>query len=187
MGGGLFGNARSPFMRRSPFGSILLGQSGIPFMDAHESIGYEHMQSMPNTSRGRVIEELNSDNENDEQQVGHRMNDGRYARQPYVEQPFDKSGGYLFTTNILVAKSDMPAKQLHMYDMHVKLKPNEDLALLDANVTLRVTFEEKSILKLSPKLETFNLSSTVANHPISVVSTSTFKIMEDEKLMVLKF
>ncbi|GJW84020.1 hypothetical protein Tco_0157165 [Tanacetum coccineum] len=95
--------------------------------------------------------------------------------------------GYLFTTNILVAKSDMPTKQLHMYDMHVKLKLNEDLALLDANVTLRVTFEEKSILKLSPKLETFNLSSTVANHPISVVSTSTFKIMEDEKLMVLKF
>ncbi|GJX87551.1 hypothetical protein Tco_0339565 [Tanacetum coccineum] len=85
MGGGLFGNARSPFMRGSPFGSSLLGPSGIPFMDAHESRGYEHMQSMPNTSRGRVIEELNSDNENDEQQAGHRMDDGRSARQPYVE------------------------------------------------------------------------------------------------------
>lgn len=97
MGGGPFGNARSPFMGGSPFGSSLLGPSGSPFMDAHEATGYEHMQSMPNTSRGPVIEELNSDDENDEQEVGHSMDDHhmqrRSARQPYVEQPYEGSGG----------------------------------------------------------------------------------------------
>ncbi|PWA87051.1 hypothetical protein CTI12_AA136260 [Artemisia annua] len=95
---------------------------------------------------------------------------------------------YLFVTAILVDTSHLPAKQLGMDRMYVEFETNEDLVLLDANVTLRVTFEEKGSLKLSPKLATFNLSSYFGNHHlISAVSTSTFKITEDEQVMVLRF
>lgn len=94
----------------------------------------------------------------------------------------------LFITSIVVAKSDLPAKQLDIDHMHVEFETNEDLVLLDANVTVRVTTTKKGILKLSPKLATFDLSSNVVNHHlISVMSTSTFKINKDEQLMVLRF
>lgn len=95
---------------------------------------------------------------------------------------------YLFIASILVVTSDLPVKQLDMDHMYVEFETNEDLVLLAANVTLWVTFEENGILKLCPKLETFNLSSNVVNcHLISAVSISTFKITEDEQLMVLRF
>ncbi|XP_076918256.1 uncharacterized protein LOC143578630 [Bidens hawaiensis] len=55
----------------SPFGSNLIGPNGSPFMDTRVPIMREHRQSMPNGSRGPVIEELNSDDENDQPETGH--------------------------------------------------------------------------------------------------------------------
>ncbi|MFS7908884.1 putative myeloid leukemia factor [Helianthus anomalus] len=40
-------------------------------MDSHLPITHEHRQSMPKSSRGLIIEELNSDDEKDEPEAGH--------------------------------------------------------------------------------------------------------------------
>ncbi|KAL9996377.1 putative myeloid leukemia factor [Helianthus debilis subsp. tardiflorus] len=78
-----FGHAGGPFMgaspfdsslfgpNGSPFGSSLFGPNGSPFMDTRLPITHEHRQSMPNSSRGLIIEELNSDDEKDEPEAGH--------------------------------------------------------------------------------------------------------------------
>lgn len=96
----LFGHAGSPFMGASPFGfgSTLFGPNGSPFMDAHAPRIHEHRQSIPNTSRAPLIEELNSDEEKDEHETGHGRKDnphkhGRSPRQPYVEQPYEGTEG----------------------------------------------------------------------------------------------
>ncbi|KAI7754142.1 hypothetical protein M8C21_014886 [Ambrosia artemisiifolia] len=78
-----FGHAGGPFMGASPFGSSLFGPNGSPFgssvfgpngspfMDTHVPIMHEHRQSLPNSSTGPIIEELNSDDEKDEPEAGH--------------------------------------------------------------------------------------------------------------------
>lgn len=80
---GPFGHTMGPFMGASPFGSSLfgpngspfgsnlIGPNGNPFMDTRVPIMREHRQSMPNGSRAPVIEELNSDDENDQPETGH--------------------------------------------------------------------------------------------------------------------
>ncbi|KAJ9549947.1 hypothetical protein OSB04_022490, partial [Centaurea solstitialis] len=98
MGSSPFGHAGNPFMGVSPFGSSLYGPSGGPFMDPHGSRIHEHRQSLPDGSRGPIIEELNSDDEKEEPEAGHRKKEnphkhGRSARQPYVEQPDDGTTG----------------------------------------------------------------------------------------------
>ncbi|CAH1415614.1 unnamed protein product [Lactuca virosa] len=63
-GNGMF--QPSPFMGVPPFGSSLFSPDGrSPFMDAHAHTPtlYDHI---PNTSRGPIIEELNSDDEKEE-------------------------------------------------------------------------------------------------------------------------
>ncbi|KAI3727524.1 hypothetical protein L6452_16140 [Arctium lappa] len=98
MGVSPFGHAGNPFMGVNSFGSSLYGPNGSPFMDAHAPRIHEHRQSLPDTSRGPIIEELNSDEEKEEPEAGHSKKEnphkhGRSARQPYVEQPDDRTKG----------------------------------------------------------------------------------------------
>ncbi|KVH95495.1 hypothetical protein Ccrd_002441 [Cynara cardunculus var. scolymus] len=94
MGVSPFGNAGNPIMGVNSFGSSLYGSNGSPFMDAHAPRIHEHRQSLSDSSRGLIIEELNSDNEKEEPEAGHGKKEnphkhGRSARQHYVEQPDD--------------------------------------------------------------------------------------------------
>lgn len=64
-----FGHSGPPFS----FGSSLFGPHGSPFMDAHVPTIHDHRQSIPNSSRGISIEEVNSDDGKEEPEAGNRM------------------------------------------------------------------------------------------------------------------
>ncbi|KAI3501154.1 hypothetical protein L1887_29015 [Cichorium endivia] len=69
-----FGHSGSPFMGAPPFSSSLFGPNGSPFMDAHAPTIYNHMQSIPNSSRRPIIQELNP---NDEEEAGNSMEENQ--------------------------------------------------------------------------------------------------------------
>lgn len=100
-GGSPFGsNLFGPY--GNPFGSSLFGPNGNPFMDSHAPRIHEHRQFLPNSSTGPIIEEQNSDDEKDEPEAGHGRKENsrqhsRYARQPYVEQPYERTEGKVFS------------------------------------------------------------------------------------------
>ncbi|KAK9079730.1 hypothetical protein SSX86_001403 [Deinandra increscens subsp. villosa] len=93
--GGIFppGPLGSPFMDFNPFGSSFLGPRATPFVEQAPRI-HESRPSLPNNSRGPIIEELNSDDE-EEQHVAEdskNKNSGEYVRsetQPYIVHPED--------------------------------------------------------------------------------------------------
>ncbi|KAI3813015.1 hypothetical protein L1987_17728 [Smallanthus sonchifolius] len=101
----LFDHAGGPFMGASPFGSSLfgpngshfgpnlIGPNGSPFMDTRVPIIHENRQSLPNSSRGPIIEELNCDDQKDEPEAGQSKNDnphmnGRELRQTQYGNQF---------------------------------------------------------------------------------------------------
>ncbi|CAA0815250.1 glycine-rich protein [Striga hermonthica] len=87
-----------PFFTR-PFGSMFessfFGSNGGPFMNPL-SYGYlEHQPTQPHTSRGPVIEELNSDDEVDEKESGKDKKEnprkhGRSGKESFMENPDDE-------------------------------------------------------------------------------------------------
>ncbi|CAK9144276.1 unnamed protein product [Ilex paraguariensis] len=87
-----------PFFTR-PFGGMFesgfFGPTGSPFMDAHASGFLEHQPSQPNRSRGPIIEELNSDDEQEGGGVKGKKDNpskrGRLSKEPYVEDPDDEA------------------------------------------------------------------------------------------------
>lgn len=111
-----------PFFR-SPFGgafeSSFFGSNGGPFMNPlasgflenqpqfpehqprfaeHQPRFSEHQPPQPNLSRGPVIEELNSDDENDEGGTINKENPrkhGRSSKEPIVVDPDDEATGEL--------------------------------------------------------------------------------------------
>ncbi|KAL4570875.1 hypothetical protein LXL04_026538 [Taraxacum kok-saghyz] len=90
----------TPFMGVPPFGSSLFGPSGSPFMDAHAPADYDHRQSIPNTSRGPIIEELNSDDEKEEPEAGNSIT--QYGNQYNVMQSTHsrpQAHGYTFQSS----------------------------------------------------------------------------------------
>ncbi|KAJ9555300.1 hypothetical protein OSB04_009914 [Centaurea solstitialis] len=99
--GGIFppGPAGSPFMGLNPFGSSLFGPSAAsPFMVEQAPIINGSRPSLPNHSRGPIIEELNSDDEKEQHDDGEDKKEnprrhGRSEMQPYVEHPDDESEG----------------------------------------------------------------------------------------------
>lgn len=109
-----------PFFR-SPFGgafeSSFFGSNGVPFMNPHASgflehqpqfLGrqpqFEHPLPQPNLSRGPVIEELNSDDENDEESgkinKENPRKHGRSSKEPIVVGPDDEATGELCVTEM---------------------------------------------------------------------------------------
>ncbi|XP_022858615.1 uncharacterized protein LOC111379477 isoform X2 [Olea europaea var. sylvestris] len=87
-----------PFFTR-PFGNMfessLFGSTGSPFMDSHAPGFLEHQSPHPNRSRGPIIEELNSDDENEGKESGKDKKDnprkhGRSSTEPFVEDPDDE-------------------------------------------------------------------------------------------------
>lgn len=97
--GGMFppGPVGSPFMGLNPFGSSLFGPSASPFMVEQAPRINENRPSLPNNSRGPIIEELNSDDEEQpddgENKKENPQKHGRSEIQPYVEHPDDESEG----------------------------------------------------------------------------------------------
>ncbi|KAL8216639.1 hypothetical protein R6Q57_023476 [Mikania cordata] len=94
--GGMFssGPLGSPFMDFNPFGSSFLGPRASPFMVEQAPRIRESIPSLPNNSRGPIIEELNSDDEEEQHDVedGKNMHSGEYVRsetQPYIVHPDD--------------------------------------------------------------------------------------------------
>lgn len=106
-----------PFFR-NPFGgafeSSFFGSNGGPFMNPlasgflehqprfpeHQPRFSEHQPPQPNMSRGPVIEELNSDDENDEKESGtinkeNPRKHGRSSKEPIVVDPDDEANGEL--------------------------------------------------------------------------------------------
>ncbi|KAL3499483.1 hypothetical protein ACH5RR_038576 [Cinchona calisaya] len=91
----VFGPSSGPFMHARPSG--FFGPSGGPFMDTQSSGFLEHQSSQPPTSRGLIIEELNSDDEKDEKEEKEdrkekKENPRKHARsvkEPLVEDPDD--------------------------------------------------------------------------------------------------
>lgn len=99
--GGIFssGPGGSPFMDLNPFGSTsLLGQRASSFMDEQVPRIHGSGPSVPNISRGPIIEELNSDDETEEHDTedGKKENPQKHSRseiQPYIEHPDDEFEG----------------------------------------------------------------------------------------------
>ncbi|XAR70407.1 hypothetical protein NMG60_11027251 [Bertholletia excelsa] len=88
-----------PFFTR-PFGSMFessfFGPTGSSFMNGPPSGFLEDHAHQPNTSRGPIIEELNSDDEKEEEKNEKKENPrkhGRSSSQPYVEDPDDEVEG----------------------------------------------------------------------------------------------
>lgn len=111
-----FFGGRDPFddpFFRSPFGGVFessfFGSNGGPFMNPHASGFLQHQQPgppQPNLSRGPVmprgpvIEELNSDDEEDEKESEKMKKEnprkhGRSSKEPIVEDPDDEATGEL--------------------------------------------------------------------------------------------
>lgn len=94
--GGIFSG--SPFMDMNPFGSSLFGPRASPFINQQPPRIHEIRPSLPNNSRGPIIEELNSDDENEQPDDEHnkKENPGTHFRseiQPYIEHPDDEFEG----------------------------------------------------------------------------------------------
>ncbi|KAF8412374.1 hypothetical protein HHK36_000338 [Tetracentron sinense] len=81
----------------SMFGSSMFGPSGSPFGGMPASGFLEHQAPQSNQSRGPVIEELNSDEEEEEKDKGTKdkkdnpRKHSRSSREPYVEDPDDET------------------------------------------------------------------------------------------------
>lgn len=92
--GGIFPSVPggSPFMDMNPLGSSLFGPRPNPFMDEHAYRIHESRPSLPNNSKGPIIEELTSDDENEQpdSEDSQKENSGK---QPYVEHPDDEFEG----------------------------------------------------------------------------------------------
>ncbi|CDP09883.1 unnamed protein product [Coffea canephora] len=90
-----FGPSRGPFMHSQA--PSLFGPSGVPFMDAQATGFLDHQSSHPPRSRGPIIEELNSDDEQDENEDQKEKRDnprkhGRSINEPLVEDPDGDAG-----------------------------------------------------------------------------------------------
>ncbi|XP_022845989.1 uncharacterized protein LOC111368780 [Olea europaea var. sylvestris] len=88
-----------PFFTR-PFGNMfesnLFGSIGSPFMDQHAPGFLEHQPPQPNRSNGPIIEELNSDDENEGSESGKNVNNNprkheRSSNEPFIEDPDDEA------------------------------------------------------------------------------------------------
>nr|XP_043634474.1 uncharacterized protein LOC122605577 [Erigeron canadensis] len=98
--GGVFpsGLAGSPFMNMNPFGSSFFGPRSNPFIDGQAPRIHESRPSLPNSSRGPIIEELNSDDEKDQSDAEDSEKENprphtRHDMQPYIEHPDDEFEG----------------------------------------------------------------------------------------------
>ncbi|KAI3687467.1 hypothetical protein L1987_81164 [Smallanthus sonchifolius] len=95
--GGIFssGPLGSPFMDINPFGSSFFGPRASPFMVEQAPRIHESRPPLPNNSRGPIIEELNSDDENDQPDAEDSKNKNsrehvRSEVQPYIVHPDDE-------------------------------------------------------------------------------------------------
>ncbi|XP_076950623.1 uncharacterized protein LOC143623657 [Bidens hawaiensis] len=94
--GGIFSSGPlggSPFMDFNPFGSGIFGQTANPFMVDQPPRIHETRPLLPNTSRGPIIEEINSDDEKDEPDSENKnQSSNKHVRsetQPYIVHPDD--------------------------------------------------------------------------------------------------
>ncbi|MFS8003774.1 putative myeloid leukemia factor [Helianthus anomalus] len=94
--GGIFssGPLGSPFMDLNPFGSSFFGPRANPFMVEQAPRIPETRPMLPNSSRGPIIEELNSDDEKEQPDAddGKNKNSREHVRsetQPYIVHPDD--------------------------------------------------------------------------------------------------
>ncbi|KAF5797606.1 putative myeloid leukemia factor [Helianthus annuus] len=94
--GGIFssGPLGSPFMDLNPFGSSFFGPRSNPFMVEQAPRIPETRPMLPNSSRGPIIEELNSDDEKEQPDAddGKNKNSREHVRsetQPYIVHPDD--------------------------------------------------------------------------------------------------
>ncbi|CAI9775716.1 unnamed protein product [Fraxinus pennsylvanica] len=78
------------------FDSSFFGPAGNPFLDTRASGLLEHQPSQPKRSRGPIIEELKSDDDEQEKERRKEIKDrnprkhGRSSKEPYVEYPDDE-------------------------------------------------------------------------------------------------
>lgn len=86
-----------PFFTR-PFGSMfgpsMFGPTGSPFPNMPTGF-IEHQVPQPNRSRGPIIEEINSDDENEgtKEKKENPRKHGRSSKEPYVVDPDDEGEG----------------------------------------------------------------------------------------------
>ncbi|XP_071698248.1 uncharacterized protein [Rutidosis leptorrhynchoides] len=88
----------SPFMDLNSIGTSLFGPRPNPFMVEQAPRIHESRPSFPSNSRGPIIEELNSDDENEQHDAQDRNLDnprrhGRSGMQPYVQHPDEEFEG----------------------------------------------------------------------------------------------
>ncbi|XP_057811568.1 uncharacterized protein LOC131025794 [Salvia miltiorrhiza] len=131
-----FFGGRDPFddpFFRSPFGGVfessLFGSNGGPFMNPHASGFLQHLPPAPPQpnlsrgpvmSRGPVIEELNSDDEEDEKESGKMNKENprkhrRSSKGPIVEDPDDEATEK--KSKYMTSRNDMNQMQ------HARLQP----------------------------------------------------------------
>lgn len=78
-------------MDLNPFGSSVFGPRSSPFINDQQPTIHETRPSLPNNSRGPIIEELDSDDEDSKKESP--QNHGRSEIQPYIEHPDDEFEG----------------------------------------------------------------------------------------------
>lgn len=94
----IFGSAGSPFMNPRIGGPFMNPPTSGPFMNPPTTGFLEHHLPQSNQSKGPIIEELNSDNENEEKESEEEKKEnprkhGRPSKEPYVEDPDDEATG----------------------------------------------------------------------------------------------
>ncbi|CAA2986980.1 Hypothetical predicted protein [Olea europaea subsp. europaea] len=102
------------------FESSFFGPTGSTFLDAHASGLLEHQPSQPNGTRGPIIDELKSDDDEQEKERRKELIDsnpskhGRSRKEPYVEYPDDEGAE---------KKSKQMTQQNDFNQMHVRSHP----------------------------------------------------------------
>lgn len=98
-----------PFFTR-PFGgmfqSSFFGPNVNPFAEMHPSGFLEQQAPEPRRSRGPIIEEINSDDENEDADKEKKENPrkhGRSSKEPYIEGPDDEVEGKLSLFNWMIS------------------------------------------------------------------------------------
>lgn len=99
-----FGPSGGPFMHAQPSGFFDPGM--YPFAVAQPSGFVGHQSSQPSRSRGPIIEELNSDDKEDEKEGSDEKKDNprkhsRSSKEPFVEDPDEAEGVFIFSLLIL--------------------------------------------------------------------------------------
>ncbi|VFR02231.1 unnamed protein product [Cuscuta campestris] len=96
-GSGIFGGGEQQFMGPSQAGfpeAMFFPPSRSHFMGSHPVGFIEQLPAQPTGSQGPIIEELNSDDENEDKgtsEKGNPRKHGRLSEEPFVQDPDDKT------------------------------------------------------------------------------------------------